>query len=225
MRISGFIFSRANSLFKFALRCCTFHWDTVAIWAPSSEFVSSSIPSLQILIAHAQPFRGARDLVFCLKVPLDSLLVWASSEGSGETARMRRLTWTFAARISDKYQIRLSRSIWNALGLDKTNTMTCAPSEDSDQLGRPSSLIKIFAVWMKRPLVLGYPMRAQWRLIRLCWRKGWFVFFRRTPFCWFCRAPAQMACFLKKLEPYKFQRFLFTRNAKEWTMYWNILND
>ena len=25
--------------------------------------------------AHAQPLRGARDLVFCLKVPLDSLLV------------------------------------------------------------------------------------------------------------------------------------------------------
>ena len=81
------------------------------IWAPSSEFVSSSIPSWQILTAHAQPFRGARDLAFCLKVPPDSLLVWASSEGSGETARMRRLAWTFAPRIGDKYQIRLTRSI------------------------------------------------------------------------------------------------------------------
>ena len=79
-------------------------------WAPSSEFVSSSIPSWQILTAHAQPFRGARDLAFCLKVPLDSLLLWASSEGSGETARMRRLAWTFAARIGCKYQIRLTRS-------------------------------------------------------------------------------------------------------------------
>ena len=79
-------------------------------WAPSSEFVSSSIPSWQILTAHAQPFRGARDLAFCLKVPLDSLLVWASSEGSGETARMRRLAWTFAARIGYKYQIRLTQS-------------------------------------------------------------------------------------------------------------------
>ena len=78
-------------------------------WAASSEFVSSSIPSWQTLTAHAQQFRRARDLVFCLKVPLDSLLVWASSEGSGETARMRRLAWTFAARIGDKYQIRLTR--------------------------------------------------------------------------------------------------------------------
>ena len=84
------------------------------IWAPSSEFVYSSIPSWHILTAHAQPVRGARDLAFCLKVPLDSLLVWASSEGSGETARMRRLAWTFAARIGDKYQIRLTRSICNS---------------------------------------------------------------------------------------------------------------
>ena len=84
-----------------------------ADWAPSGEFVSSSIPSWQILTAHDQPFRGARDLAFCLKVPLDSLLVWASSGGSGETARMRRLVWTFAARIADKYQIRLTRPNWN----------------------------------------------------------------------------------------------------------------
>ena len=41
----------------------------------SSEFVSSSIPSCQILTEHAQPFRRTRDLAFCLKVPLDSLLV------------------------------------------------------------------------------------------------------------------------------------------------------
>ena len=81
-------------------------------WAPSSEFVSSSIPSWQILTAHAQPFRGARDLAFCLKVPLVSLLLWASSEGSGETPQMRRLAWTFAARIGDKYQIRLTQSKW-----------------------------------------------------------------------------------------------------------------
>ena len=84
-------------------------------WAPSSEFVSSSIPSWQILTAHAQPFRGARDLAFCLNVPLDSLLVWASSGGSGETARMRRLAWTFAARIGDKYQIRLTRPKYKKL--------------------------------------------------------------------------------------------------------------
>ena len=74
--------------------------------------MSSSIPSWQGLTAHAQPFREVRNLAFRLKVPLDSLLVWASCRGSGETARMRRLAWTFAARIGDKYQIRLTRSKW-----------------------------------------------------------------------------------------------------------------
>ena len=86
-------------------------WVDDIIRALSSEFVSSSIPSWQILTAHAQPFRGARDLAFFLKVPLDSLHVWAGSGGSGETARMRRLARTFAAGIGDKYQIRLTRSI------------------------------------------------------------------------------------------------------------------
>ena len=76
--------------------------EAIVVWAESSDFVSSSIPSWQILTAHAQPFRGARDLSFCLKVPLDSLLVWASSGGSGETAQMRSLAWTFAARIGNK---------------------------------------------------------------------------------------------------------------------------
>ena len=94
------------------VKCKLYHACQLIIWAASSEFVSSNIPSRQVSTAHAQPFRGARDLAFCLKVPLDSLLVWASSEGSGETARMRRLAWTFAARIGDKYQIRLTRPIW-----------------------------------------------------------------------------------------------------------------
>ena len=99
---------------KRAIELCKIHnfivlQDKDMKWAAPSEFVSSSIPSWQILTAHAQPFRGDRDLAFYLKVPLGSLLVSASSEGSGETARMRRLAWTFAARIGDKYQIRLVR--------------------------------------------------------------------------------------------------------------------
>ena len=68
---------------------CSYLENRIFKWATSSEFVSSSIPSWQILTAHAQPFRGVRDLAFCLKIPLDSLPVWASSKGIGETARMR----------------------------------------------------------------------------------------------------------------------------------------
>ena len=47
---------------------------------------------------------------------------------------------------------------------DKTIKMTFAPSKDSDQPGRPPSLIGVFAVHTKNAWVLGYPMSAQQRL-------------------------------------------------------------
>ena len=40
----------------------------------------------------------------------------------------------------------------------------CAPSEDSDQTGHPPSLIRVFAVRMKKAWVLSYPLSAQRRL-------------------------------------------------------------
>ena len=46
--------------------------------------------------------------------------------------------------------------------------MACAPSEDSDQPGYPLSLIRVFAVRMKKAWVLTYPLSAQSKtLIRL----------------------------------------------------------
>ena len=40
----------------------------------------------------------------------------------------------------------------------------CSPSEDSDQPGHPPSLIRVFAVRMKKPCVLSYPLSAKRRL-------------------------------------------------------------
>ena len=48
---------------------------------------------------------------------------------------------------------------------DKTNKMICVPSEDSDQPGHPPRLIRVFAVRMKKPWVLSYPLSAQRRLM------------------------------------------------------------
>ena len=48
---------------------------------------------------------------------------------------------------------------------DKTSKMACAPSEDSDQPGHPPSLIRVFAVRMKKAWVLSYPISAQRRLL------------------------------------------------------------
>ena len=42
--------------------------------------------------------------------------------------------------------------------LDNTNKMACAPSEDTDQPGHPPSLIRVFAVRMKKHWVLRYPL-------------------------------------------------------------------
>ena len=56
---------------------------------------------------------------------------------------------------------------------DKTNKMICVPNEESDQPGHPPSLIRVFAVRMKNPWVLGYTLIAQWRLIRLGRCPGW----------------------------------------------------
>ena len=42
---------------------------------------------------------------------------------------------------------------------DKINKMS-TPSEDSDQLGQPPSLIGVFSVRMKKPWDLSYPLRA-----------------------------------------------------------------
>ena len=58
----------------------------------------------------------------------------------------------------------------------QTNQMTSAPSEDSDQPGHPSSLIRIFTVCMQKQWVLSYPWGAQRRLIRLDgpgWSESW----------------------------------------------------
>ena len=48
--------------------------------------------------------------------------------------------------------------------LVKNQHNDCAPSEDSDQPGHPPSLIRFFAVRMKKVWVLSYPLSAQRRL-------------------------------------------------------------
>ena len=55
------------------------------------------------------------------------------------------------------------------MSLNRTNpTKWGAPSEDSDQPGHPPSLIKVFAVRMKKAWVLSYPLSAQRRLWSDC---------------------------------------------------------
>ena len=61
-------------------------------------------------------------------------------------------------------------SKWAASWQNQQND--CAPSEDSDQPGHPPSLIRVFAVRMKKSWVLSYPLSAQRRLWSNWWRLG-----------------------------------------------------
>ena len=63
----------------------------------------------------------------------------------------------------------------------------CAPSEDSDQPGRPPSLIRVFTVRMKKAWVLSYPFWSESSL-------------GAHSLCWFCHVAAHL---------------LFTRSMKE----------
>ena len=78
---------------------------------------------------------------------------------------------------------------------DKTNKMTCAPSEDSDQPGHPPSLVRVFGVRMKKHWALTYLLSAQWRL----W-SDWTdaqadlsLHWAHMSFCCFCRAAAHVS--------------------------------
>ena len=76
----------------------------------------------------------------------------------------------------------------------RTSKMAHAPSEDSDQPRHPPSLIRVFAVCMKKAWVLSYPLSAQRRLwsdwanvqadLSLRWA--------HMPLWWFCHDAAQM---------------------------------
>ena len=60
--------------------------------------------------------------------------------------------------------ITILNSNWNEPPHDKTNKVASAPNEDSDQPGHPPSLIRVFAVRMKKHCGLSYLLSALQRL-------------------------------------------------------------
>ena len=84
-----------------------------------------------------------------------------------------------------------SKKKWAAIWQIQQNE--CAPSEDSDQSGHPSSLIRVFIVRMKKAWIYRYPLSAQQRLIRLGVWPGWSEsLLGAHSFCWFCHVVAQI---------------------------------
>ena len=82
----------------------------------------------------------------------------------------------------------------NELHHEKTNKMTCAPSQDSDQPGHPLSLIRVFAVRNKKPCVPSIPLSAQRRFWSDCadMQADPSLRWAHRSFCSFCRAAAQI---------------------------------
>ena len=70
------------------------------IWASSWDYGTFRPPYTHFSYAHALP---SRCLIFGRTLCLLPYFMCANSEGSGETARMRRLAWAFAGRLCDKY--------------------------------------------------------------------------------------------------------------------------
>ena len=60
--------------------------------------------------------------------------------------------------------LKMLTALVNLSHLMKNQQSDCVPSEDSDQPGHPLSLIRVFAVRMKKAQVLSYPLSAQRRL-------------------------------------------------------------
>ena len=67
---------------------------------------------------------------------------------------------------------------------DKTNKMTCAHSEDSDQPVHPPSLITVFVVRMMKAWVLSYPLADAQADLSRRWA--------HRSFCWFCHEVAHL---------------------------------
>ena len=102
--------------------------------------------------------------------------------------------WHFMSIINRELEDLLQRLLWKWVASWQNQQNDCAPSEDSDQPGHSPSLIRVFAVRMKKAWVLSYPMSTQRRL----W-SGWAdvqadlsLRWAHMPFCWFCHEAAQI---------------------------------
>ena len=80
----------------------------VSKWASSWEKGPTHYAVCVPSNAHAPQSSGVRSPALCLKLLPVPYIMLANSEGSGETARMRRLAWVFTVCIYDKYRFHMS---------------------------------------------------------------------------------------------------------------------
>ena len=97
----------------------------------------------------------------CLNFRIITAIVWVSEFLGFLRYNLKNQTG-LQMRLSNVLQVHLRgllrRVRANEPPHDKTNKMACAPSEDSDQAGHPTSLIRVFAVCLNKYWVLSYPV-------------------------------------------------------------------
>ena len=103
-------------------------WNQFLVWSEDWRNGGSNEPTHEIMALfilrkpilqtpmHSHP-AGLDVLTFGRTLRLPSYFMFANIEGSGETARMRRLTWAFAGHICDKYHNLMSWLKWANFGL------------------------------------------------------------------------------------------------------------
>ena len=119
--------------------------------------------------------------------PSSFMTVWYS--------KILKRSSTDSGKFTDRSKMmRNNHGIWITTWQNQQNV--CAPSEDSNQPGHPPSLIRVFAVRMKKAWVLSYPLGAQRTaktLTRLGGCPGWSESsLGAHTFCWFCHIVAHM---------------------------------
>ena len=93
----------------------------------------------------------------CLNFRIITAIVWVSEFLGFLRYNLKNQTG-LQMRLSNVLQVHLRGLVRrvrdNEPPHDKTNKMACAPSEDSDQAGHPTSLIRVFAVCLNKYWVL-----------------------------------------------------------------------
>ena len=109
----------------------------------------------RMLHSPAKTFRGFNcpSLAFCWMIIADLLA----------RSGFRHCSYLFQSFLSPSLW-EMAQHNWNEPAHDKTNKMACAPIEDWDHPGHSPSLIRVFALSLKKAWVFSYPLSAQQRL-------------------------------------------------------------
>ena len=139
---------RAFSVCDWLLRCCT---NVANKWANSWDYGTFRPPQTHSSNAHAQPSSGAKYPNFGRTLRLLPYFMCATSEGSSENARMRRIAWAFVGRLCDKYHNPMSWLKYHyGVGSDfqKNIAIGCSHfSQDKNPTEKRTGFLRSYKCW------------------------------------------------------------------------------